>query len=111
MEVPIGAVDRAGRRAAMIGPFKGTRGRAFGFPSPPAPSGPARTLSRFAALRVAAWFAGAALAASVTSNFARGVAALGRADARAYATDGSLYGCELEERDAPAPPPGGERRG
>lgn len=56
---------------------------------------------RIARMRGGAVFLASALAGAVLCNLGLGLWMLGKADARAYATDGSLYGCELRERGDP----------
>lgn len=74
---------------------------AFGFPPSPSPVPPAQTVARIARMQGVAVFLASAFAGSVLCNLGLGLWMLGKADARAYATDGSLYGCELRERSVP----------
>ena len=74
---------------------------AFGFPSDPPPVPPGRMLVRIVRMQGASVFLASALAGSVLCNLGLGIWMLRKADVRAYATDGSLYGCELRESDVP----------
>lgn len=74
---------------------------AFGFPAGPSPVPPGQMVTRIARMQGGALFLASALAGSVLCNLGLGLWMLGKADARAYATDGSLYGCELRERGDP----------
>ncbi len=74
---------------------------AFGFPPSPSPVPPGRMMTRIARMQGWAVFLASALAGSVLCSLGLGLWMLGKADARAYATDGSLYGCELQEHGDP----------
>ena len=77
------------------------RPKAFGFPSSLPPVPPGRTAARIAWMQGGSAFLASALAGSVLCNLGLGLWMRGKADARAFATDGSLYGCELRESSAP----------
>lgn len=74
---------------------------AFGFPPSPSPVPPGQIVARIARMQAGAVFLASAIAGSVLCNLGLGLWMLGKADARAYATDGSLYGCELQESGDP----------
>lgn len=93
--------DARDRRRVRRSPVTAARLGAFGFPPSPSPVPPGRMGSRIAWRQGAAVFLASALTGSVLCNLSLGLWMLGKADARAYATDGSLYGCELRESSTP----------
>ena len=77
--------------------------KAFGFPSGPSVRPPGPIVRFIARLQNASVFLSAALTGSILCNIGLGLLVLRTADAQAYVTDGSLYGCRVQEHDAPAP--------